>query len=120
MNELSQRSSTLGSREVAAPSAPGPRGRNGWAGRPSPLRRHADPCHVTPGYDAVRRFGSELSVGRYGWVMIVNFIILGLAVVSLGLALWRVAGTTRSGRVGSVMVVVAGLAYLDAGASSPT
>ena len=33
---------------------------------------------ITPGYDWVARYGSELSLGLLGWIMIANFIVLGL------------------------------------------
>jgi Protein of unknown function (DUF998) len=70
---------------------------------------------VTSGYDALNRFGSELSFGPLGWIMIANFIVLGLAEVAFAVGLQRVVGTRRSGRLGTIMVGAAGAALLVAG-----
>lgn len=70
---------------------------------------------VTPHYDALSRFGSELSLGRYGWIMIANFVILGISILGLGGVLWRRLGTERAGRLGARMVGFAGVAFLIAG-----
>lgn len=70
---------------------------------------------VTPGYDAISRMGSELSLGRLGWVMIANFIGLGLTEVAFSVALFRSVGPAFSGRLGAAMVALVGIAFLDAG-----
>jgi hypothetical membrane protein len=70
---------------------------------------------ITPHYDAISRFGSELSLGRYGWAMIANFIVVGVTVLGLAAALWRAAGRDRSGRLGALMAGVAGAAFVVAG-----
>lgn len=70
---------------------------------------------VTPNYNPVSRFASELSLGSLGWIMIANFIMLGAAVVVLSAGLWRATGSQLSGRAGAVLVGIAGLAFLDAG-----
>jgi hypothetical protein len=70
---------------------------------------------VTPGYDAMTRFASELSFGSLGWVMITNFVVLGLAELAFAVGLYRVIGPRRSGRLGAVMVGAAGAALLVAG-----
>ena len=46
---------------------------------------------VTPGYDWVARYGSELSLGSPGWIMIANFVALGL--VELAIDMGRVGDT---------------------------
>ncbi len=71
---------------------------------------------VTPGYDPVSRFASELSLGRYGAVMITGFIATGLTELALGLTLRPVLGPQRPGRIASAMIALAGLAFLTAGA----
>ena len=70
---------------------------------------------VTPGYDPVSRFASELSLGRYGAVMIAGFIATGLAELALGLSLRPVLGPRRPGRIAAAMIAVAGLGFLVAG-----
>lgn len=71
---------------------------------------------VTPDYDWVARFGSELALGRYGTVMIANFLVLGLAVAGLAAVLWRVSGTQRSGKLAAAALGAAGVAFGVAGA----
>jgi len=70
---------------------------------------------ITPGYNAVSRFGSELSLAPLGWIMIANFICFGLIVGAFGLVLYRAIGPHRSGRIGAAMVVLSGLAFVDTG-----
>jgi hypothetical membrane protein len=70
---------------------------------------------VTPGYSALRQMGSALSLAPLGWVMIANFIALGLVEIAFGLSLFRTLGPAWSGRVGAAMVTLVGLAFLDAG-----
>lgn len=70
---------------------------------------------ITPGYDPLSRFGSELSLGRYGWVMVTNFLLLGISMVALAAGLWREAHRRRRGSTGAFLVGLAGLAFLDAG-----
>ena len=52
---------------------------------------------VTPGYDWVARFGSELSLGSLGWIMSVNFVVLGVAELALAVALGSVIADGVSG-----------------------
>ncbi len=70
---------------------------------------------ITPHYDAISRFGSELSLGRYGWAMIANFVILSLSIIALAVVLRRRLGAERPGRLGAAMVGLAGVAFLIAG-----
>jgi Protein of unknown function (DUF998) len=70
---------------------------------------------VTPGYNAMTRFGSELSFGSLGWIMIANFLVLGLVEIAFAARLHRAIGSHRSGRLGAVMVGVVGAALLVAG-----
>lgn len=43
-----------------------------------------------PGYDAVRTFVSELSLGDGGWVQIANFVVVGALIAGFGVGLGRV------------------------------
>ncbi len=70
---------------------------------------------VTPGYDWVARYGSELSLGPLGWIMIANFVVLGAAELALAVALGCVAGDRLSGRVAAAAVGLLGAAFVTAG-----
>jgi hypothetical membrane protein len=70
---------------------------------------------VTPGYDWIARYGSELSLGRLGWVMIANFIALGVVEVALAAALGRTIGDRASGWVATGAVGLIGAAFVVAG-----
>jgi hypothetical membrane protein len=70
---------------------------------------------VTPGYDWIARYGSELSLGRLGWVMIVNFIALGVVEIALAAALGRTIGDRASGWVTTGAVGLIGAAFVTAG-----
>jgi hypothetical membrane protein len=71
---------------------------------------------VTPGYDWVARYGSELSLGRLGAIMIANFIALGVAELALAAALGRTIGDGISGWVATAAVGLLGAAFVVAGA----
>lgn len=70
---------------------------------------------VTPGYNALARYGSELSLGRLGWIMITNFIVLGIVEITVGVAAARALGDRWSGRLAAAAVGVVGAAFLVAG-----
>lgn len=70
---------------------------------------------VTPGYNTLGQMGSELSLAPLGWVMISNFIILGVTEIVFGVSLFRVIGSRWSGRLGAAMVTLVGIAFVDAG-----
>jgi hypothetical membrane protein len=70
---------------------------------------------VTPGYSSVSRFGSELSLGPLGPVMIANFILLGICMLALAVALARVLGDRFSGWIAALAVGVTGAAFVVAG-----
>jgi hypothetical membrane protein len=70
---------------------------------------------VTPGYDWIARYGSELSLGRLGWVMIANFIALGVVEIALAAALGRTVADRASGWVATGAVGLIGAAFVVAG-----
>jgi hypothetical membrane protein len=70
---------------------------------------------VTPGYDWVARYGSELSLGRLGWIMIANFIVLGVVELALAIVLGRTIGDRVSGWVATAAVGLIGAAFVVAG-----
>jgi hypothetical protein len=70
---------------------------------------------ITPGYDSLSRFGSELSLGPLGPVMIANFIVLGLAVLALAVALANKVADRASGWVATAAIGLTGAAFVVAG-----
>ena len=70
---------------------------------------------ITPGYDAMGQFASELSIGPLGWIMIANFIVFGLLVLLFGIGLWSGFGPAMSARAGAVLVSIVGIALVLAG-----
>jgi hypothetical membrane protein len=105
---------------IAAPTA----APTGWVGRLASAGIIAPPAFftimtvlglVTPGYDWIARLGSELSLGRLGWVMITNFIALGAVELALAAALGRTIGDRLSGWVATGAVGLIGAAFVVAG-----
>jgi hypothetical protein len=70
---------------------------------------------VTPGYNWVARYGSELSLGPLGWIMIANFIALGLVELALAVVVARAIGDRLSGWVATAAVGLIGAAFVVAG-----
>jgi hypothetical membrane protein len=70
---------------------------------------------ITPGYDWVARYGSELSLGSLGWIMIANFVILGVVELALAVVLGRSIADRVSGWVATVAVGLIGAAFVTAG-----
>jgi hypothetical membrane protein len=70
---------------------------------------------VTPGYNTLARYGSELSLGRLGWIMIANFIVLGVAELALATALGRTIADRASGWITTGAVGLLGAAFVTAG-----
>jgi Protein of unknown function (DUF998) len=70
---------------------------------------------LRPGYDAASMFISELSLGPWGWVQIVNFMIFGLALLVFATSVALEFGDTRSARVGVTLLVIMGIGMLASG-----
>jgi hypothetical membrane protein len=70
---------------------------------------------VTSGDDWVARYGSDLSLGSLGWIMITNFVILGVVVLALALGLGRVIADCVSGWLATVGIALVGAAFVTAG-----
>ena len=70
---------------------------------------------LRPGYDAASMFISELSLGPWGWVQIVNFMIFGLAILVFAMSVALEFGDTRSARVGVMLLVIMGISMLASG-----
>jgi hypothetical protein len=70
---------------------------------------------LRPDYDAASMFISELSLGPWGWVQIVNFMIFGLALLVFAMSVALEFGDTRSARVGVTLLVIMGISMLASG-----
>jgi hypothetical membrane protein len=99
-------------------------GPQGWTGWVTLAAMAAPACFfavmmvlgfVTPGYDWVSRYGSELSLGSLGWIMIANFIALGVVELALAAALARTIGDRASGWVVTAAIGLLGAAFVVAG-----
>lgn len=59
---------------------------------------------------------SSLSLGRYGWVQIATFIVVGALVAALGAGVWRLREHGTAGRGAGALLVVMGLGLAGVGA----
>jgi Protein of unknown function (DUF998) len=70
---------------------------------------------VRPGYDPVRHYVSQLSLGPGGWVQAVSFVVTGLLVAVFAGALRHDLAGGRGGVAGPVLIGVVGLGFVLAG-----
>ena len=70
---------------------------------------------IKPGYNPITRDVSESAIGELGWIQIANFLMLGAALLLFAIGLWQGFGDRSSGRIGSVLVAIAGIGLLGAG-----
>lgn len=66
---------------------------------------------LRPGYNPIYHTGSELSLGKRGWVQRANFLQFGAGMVCFGIGV----GQTLDSLVGGVLLGVFGLALMAAG-----
>ena len=70
---------------------------------------------LTPGYSPVHTAASNLSLGKYGWVMIANFVVYGILEIIFARGLWLAYRSAQPGRLGARAVALNGVAFLVAG-----
>jgi hypothetical membrane protein len=70
---------------------------------------------VRPAYDPVRHFGSELSLGPWGWLQVTNFIVTGLLTLAFAVGLRRVLAPGRGAVAAPVLTAVFGGTLVVAG-----
>lgn len=68
-----------------------------------------------PGYSPTRMFVSELSLGNYGWVQILNFVLTGALVLAFGRGLAAHFTTGAASRAGPVLVQIIGVSLIASG-----
>jgi hypothetical protein len=71
--------------------------------------------YAREGFDITRHPFSALSVGEFGWVQIVNFVVTGLLVIAAAVALRRVLPGTRRVARGTTLVAGLGAGLVAAG-----
>lgn len=70
---------------------------------------------LRPGFDVTRHPLSMMSLGPWGWVQIVNFLVCGALTVLGGIGLFRAVRTHRSWSVGAILVVIFGIGTFGGG-----
>lgn len=70
---------------------------------------------LCPGYSPTRMFVSELSLGPYGWVQMLNFVLTGALVLVFGRGLAAHFSTGAASRAGPVLVQCMGVSLMVSG-----
>ena len=68
-----------------------------------------------PGYSWTSMFVSELSLGPYGWVQILNFVLTGALILVFGRGLAAHFSTGPASRTGPVLVQSIGVSLIASG-----
>jgi hypothetical protein len=71
-----------------------------------------------PGYQSLHHYGSELSLGRFGWIQIANFLITGLALCAFAVGLRRAMPSGPGSRTAPILAGICGFGLLVAGTFS--
>ncbi|SFT96964.1 Protein of unknown function [Arthrobacter sp. ov118] len=70
---------------------------------------------LQPGYSSASMFVSELSLGPFGWVQILNFVLTGTLVLAFGRGLAAHFSTGAASRAGPVLVQILGASLIVSG-----
>lgn len=68
-----------------------------------------------PGYSPTRMFVSELSLGPYGWVQILNFVLTGALILAFGVGLSAHFSTGAASRTGPALIQGIGVSLIASG-----
>ncbi len=68
-----------------------------------------------PGYDALRDFGSELSLSDQGWEQIANFLVTGLLMLGFAVGLRQALRTGKGAMAAPILMGIFGLFLIIAG-----
>jgi hypothetical protein len=67
------------------------------------------------GYDSMRHAISSLSIGEFGWLQDVNFILTGLLTLALAFGVWNTL-RSRGGSIWTpILLVIVGIGFLGSG-----
>jgi len=67
------------------------------------------------GYDPVRMYVSELSIGPRGWIQIVNFMVLGSCLMVFAIGISKAFPTGKASRAGPILLMVIAACYFVSG-----
>jgi hypothetical membrane protein len=70
---------------------------------------------LRPGYDPVRHYVSQLSLGPGGWVQVANFLVTGALMLVLAVGLRRRLAPNAGGLFGPILLATFGLGPVGAG-----
>ena len=70
---------------------------------------------LRPGYDPVRMYVSELSIGPGGWIQIVNFLMLGLCLGVFAVGVPKAFPTGKASRAGPILLGIVAVCYFISG-----
>ena len=70
---------------------------------------------LRPGYDPVQRYISELSIGQWGWIQIVSFLCLGVAIMLFSRGIKAAFPTGRASRAAPALFMLMGISYFFSG-----
>jgi hypothetical protein len=70
---------------------------------------------LRPGYSSTSMFVSELSLGPWGWIQVVTFVVSGSLMFVLGRGLGVGLGGGVSGRAGPLLIQIIGIALVASG-----
>jgi hypothetical membrane protein len=68
-----------------------------------------------PGYDPMRQLGSTLSLGEYGWIQVINFLVTGSLMLAFAAGLRRALHPGRGSRLVPVLIGMFGLGLISSG-----
>ena len=71
--------------------------------------------HLRPHYSPVKNYISELSIGPLGWIQIVSFMFLGIAIVLFSFGVKAVFPTGTASRAAPVLFFAVGICYFLSG-----
>lgn len=70
---------------------------------------------LRPGYEPLKMYVSELSLGPRGWIQIVNFVVFGLLLLLFTRAVAAEFQSGRASRGGNILLTILGICFLFSG-----
>jgi len=70
---------------------------------------------LRPGYDPLRMYVSELSIGPQGWIQIASFLFLGLGLFIFSMGVRKFFPDGKASRAGFILLMVIALCYFASG-----
>jgi hypothetical protein len=70
---------------------------------------------LRPGYNSISHFGSELELGRFGWLQRTNFMLLGLLEIVFAYGLQRGLKESTGTKIAAAFIALSGLGMISIG-----